>query len=145
VSCRLNSSKPSDAGGSVSPDNGGSENLQDELYHDFSSPQLQRLGSPVFVKLPVDTVGFAGEVRRLKTMTHSLRTLSVAGVEGVVVDVWWGLVERDKPGVYNWQGYLDLFALAKRCGLKVRAVMAFHQCATGPDDRNWSVQISLFF
>ena len=93
----------------------------------------------MFVTLPVDSVSTGGQVRRLKVMAQSFKALSAAGVEGVVVEVWWGLVERDEPRVYNWQGYLDLVALAKRCGLKVRAVMAFHQCATGPDDPHWSV------
>lgn len=91
----------------------------------------------MFVTLPVDSVSTGGQVRRRKVMAQSFKALSAAGVEGVVVEVWWGLVERDEPRVYNWQGYLDLVALAKRCGLKVRAVMAFHQCATGPDDPHW--------
>lgn len=53
------------------------------------------------------------------------------------MEVWWGLVERDEPRVYDWRGYLELVALAKRSGLKVRAVMAFHQCGTGPGDPHW--------
>ena len=109
ISSRLNSSKPSGAGGSLSPDNGGgSEHIQYELYHKFSSPQRRRLGAPVFVTLPVDSVSTGGQVRRLKVMAQSFKALSAAGVEGVVVEVWWGLVERDEPGVYNWQRYLDL-------------------------------------
>lgn len=91
----------------------------------------------MFVTLPVDAVGQAGQVRRRKAMTQSFRALVAAGVEGVVMEVWWGLVERDEPRVYNWQGYLELVALARRSGLKVRAVMAFHQCGTGPGDPHW--------
>ncbi|KAK7861024.1 beta-amylase 1 [Quercus suber] len=72
-------------------------------------------------------------------MAQSFKALSVASVEGVVVEVWWGLVEREKPRVYNRQGHLDLVALVKRCGLKVRVVMAFHQCATGPGNPHWSI------
>ena len=93
----------------------------------------------MFVTLPVDSVSTRGQVRRRKAMAQSFKALSVVDVEGVVVEVWWGLVERDEPRVYNWQGYLDLIALVKRCGLQVRAVMAFHQCATGLDNRYWSV------
>ncbi|CAN1283168.1 Beta-amylase 1, chloroplastic [Linum perenne] len=44
-----------------------------------------------------------------------------------MIDVWWGLVEREAPGVYNWGGYSDLLEMAKRHGLKVQAVMSFHQ------------------
>uniref|UniRef100_A0A803PP18 Beta-amylase n=1 Tax=Cannabis sativa TaxID=3483 RepID=A0A803PP18_CANSA len=133
VSSRFNSSTPSGAGGSVSPDNG---DLQYEFFHGFS-PQRRRRGSPVFVTLPVDAVGPAGQVRRRKAMAQSFRALAAAGVEGLVMEVWWGLVERDRPRVYNWQGYLEIIALARRCGLKVRAVMAFHQCGTGPGDPHW--------
>lgn len=77
-------------------------------------------------------------------MAQSFRALTAAGVEGVVMEVWWGLVERDSPRVYNWQGYLEIVMLAKRCGLKVRAVMAFHQCGTGPNDPFWLVAFHHF-
>ncbi|KAJ1438051.1 Glycoside hydrolase, family 14 [Sesbania bispinosa] len=131
VSSRLNSSKSSDAGGSVSPDNGPYE-----LHHDFS-PQRRRRGSPVFVTLPVNSVGREGKVWRPKAMMLSLRALAAAGVEGVVVEIWWGLVERNGPKVYDWRGYRELVMMACMCGLKVRAVLAFHQHGTGPDDPNW--------
>lgn len=92
----------------------------------------------MFVTLPVDAVSLpAGTMKRKKAMVQSFRALAAAGVEGVVMEVWWGLVERELPRVYNWQGYLEIVVLAKRCGLKVRAVMAFHQCGTGPDDPFW--------
>ncbi|KAL6182832.1 hypothetical protein ACLB2K_044244 [Fragaria x ananassa] len=128
LSARLNS---------VSPDNG---DLQGELFHGFS-PQRRRRGSPVFVTMPIDSVDpLGGQVRRRKTMNQSFKALVAAGVEGVVMEVWWGIVERDQPRVYNWQGYLAIVELAKRCGLKVRAVLAFHQCGSGPPDPNWLVE-----
>lgn len=89
--------------------------------------------------MPVDAVNSSGQVRRLKAMAQSFRALAAAGVEGLVMEVWWGLVERDAPRVYDWQPYLEIVALARRAGLKVRAVMAFHQCGTGPGDPNWFV------
>ena len=49
------------------------------------------------------------------------------GGGGLVLEVWWGLVERDRPRVYDWQGHMEIIALAMRFGLKVRAVMVFHQ------------------
>lgn len=70
-------------------------------------------------------------------MVQSFRALAMVGVEGVVMEVWWGLVERVAPGVYNWRGYMEIVALARRMGLKVRAVMAFHQYGTGPGDPYW--------
>ncbi|XP_057477649.1 beta-amylase 3, chloroplastic-like [Actinidia eriantha] len=133
VTARLNSSTPSN--GFVSPDN---SELQYELQHGVSlSHQHRRKGSPVFVKLPEDAVSAASQMRRRKAMAQAFRALGAAGVEGVVVEVWWGLVEREAPGVYNWHGYAEIVSLARRCGLKVRVVMAFHQCGTGPGDPFW--------
>ena len=110
----FNSSKLSGAGGFIFPDNGGgSKHIQYELYHKFSSPQRQRLGSLVFITLPIDSVSTGGQVWRRKAMAQSFKALSVIVVKGVIVEVWWGLVERDEPRVYNWQ----VVALAKLCGL----------------------------
>ncbi|XP_016433990.1 beta-amylase 1, chloroplastic [Nicotiana tabacum] len=131
LSCRLDSS-------SSVPSNGFDGDLQYELQHGSVSTHYRRRGSPVFVTLPVDAVSLpAGIMKRKKAMAQSFRALTAAGVEGVVMEVWWGLVERELPRVYNWQGYLEIVVLARRCGLKVRAVMAFHQCGTGPDDPFW--------
>ncbi|KAF5729769.1 Beta-amylase 1 [Tripterygium wilfordii] len=135
ISSRLNSSTPSGAGGWVSPDNG--DVYKYELQHGFAAEQRSRMGSPVFVTLPVDAVGPGGQMRRKRAMSQSFKALTAAGVEGVVMEVWWGLVEREQPRVYDWQAYLELVAMARRCGLKVRAVMAFHQCGTGPGDPHW--------
>lgn len=137
LSSRLNSSKSSDAGGSVSPDNG---DFPYELHHDFP-PHRQSIGSPVFVTLPTNAVGPGGQLRKPKATMSSLRTLALAGVEGVVLEIWWGLVERNEPRVYNWRGYRELIMLARTCGLKVRVVLAFHQCGSGAADPNWYVLI----
>lgn len=69
-------------------------------------------------------------------MMLSLKALVVAGVEGVVVEIWWGVVERNQPRVYDWRGYRELVMMACMCGLKVRAVLAFHQHGTDGDDPN---------
>lgn len=70
-------------------------------------------------------------------MMQSLKALAAAGVEGVALEIWWGLVERNEPRVYDWRGYRELVMMASMCGLKVRAVLAFHQHGTVPDDPNW--------
>ena len=38
-------------------------------------------------------------------MNASLQALKSAKVEGIMMDVWWGLVEREAIGSYNWGGY----------------------------------------
>ncbi|CAM8934724.1 unnamed protein product [Rhodiola kirilowii] len=125
---RLNSLGSS---GDVSPD----EEMEFEYEMHYGTSRFK--GTPVFVALPVDVVGPAGQVRRKKAMLQSFRALKTAGVEGVVMEVWWGMVEKLEPGVYNWQGYKEIVAMARSYGLKVRAVMAFHQRGSGPEDPYW--------
>ncbi|KAL4205068.1 hypothetical protein AMTRI_Chr01g112890 [Amborella trichopoda] len=115
-------SKPSGADGSVSPEE------PNELHYLGPAQSRGGRGFPVFVALPLDSVSSDGKMMRRKAMEVSFRALKLAGVEGVAMDVWWGLVERDRPGVYDWRGYREVVEMALRHGLKVRAVMAFHSC-----------------
>lgn len=93
-----------------------------------------RNGVPVFVMMPLDSVTWNHTVNRKKAMNASLQALKSAGVEGIMMDVWWGLVETENPGEYNWGGYLELLEMAKKHGLKVQAVMSFHQCGGNVGD-----------
>ncbi|EPS61951.1 beta-amylase [Genlisea aurea] len=96
--------------------------------------QERRSGVPVFVMMPLDSVTWNHAVNRKKAMNASLQALKSAGVEGIMMDVWWGLVEGEKPGEYNWGGYSELLEMAKKHGLKVQAVMSFHQCGGNVGD-----------
>ncbi|XP_010915994.1 beta-amylase 1, chloroplastic [Elaeis guineensis] len=136
VSSRLYSSKPS-SGANGSLDNPSSSGGGDELHHALPLPPRSEKGAPVFVTLPMNVVGATGQMARRKTMGASFMALAAAGVEGIAVECWWGIVEREAPGVYDWGGYMELVSLARRFGLKVRAIMAFHQCGTGPGDPSW--------
>ncbi|KAI5066563.1 hypothetical protein GOP47_0019187 [Adiantum capillus-veneris] len=92
-------------------------------------------GVPVYVMLPLDSINPSNNtVHRRKAMEASLLALKSAGVEGVMMDVWWGIVERDGPGRYNWSGYKELIDMVKKHGLKVQAVMSFHQCGGNVGD-----------
>ncbi|KAK9082903.1 hypothetical protein Scep_029374 [Stephania cephalantha] len=75
-------------------------------------------GVPVFVMMPLDTVTAEHGVRRRKAVAASLQALKSAGVEGVMIDVWWGLVEGESPGAYNWGGYSEMMEMARKVGLK---------------------------
>ena len=55
--------------------------------------------------MPLDSVTMNNAVNRWKAMNTSLQALKSAGVEGIMMDVWWGLVEREAAGSYNWGGY----------------------------------------
>ncbi|KAF3508359.1 hypothetical protein F2Q69_00004231 [Brassica cretica] len=97
-------------------------------------------GVPVFVMMPLDSVTMGNAVNRRKAMRASLQALRSGGVERIMIDVWWGLVEREAPGGYNWGGYEEVLQMARKVGLKVQAVMSFHQCGGNVGD---SVSIPL--
>ncbi|KAL5973746.1 Beta-amylase 3, chloroplastic [Asimina triloba] len=89
---------------------------------------------PVFVMLPLDTVSMAGSLNKPRALNASFMALKSAGVEGVMVDAWWGLVEKDGPLKYNWEGYVQLAQMAQKHGLKLQVVMSFHQCGGNVGD-----------
>ncbi|KAK4732671.1 hypothetical protein R3W88_025659 [Solanum pinnatisectum] len=105
-----------------------------EREYKVRSSSEKEKGVPVFVMMPLDSVKMDHTVNRKKAMNASLQALKSAGVEGIMMDVWWGLVERDAPGEYNWGGYAELLEMAKKHGLKVQAVMSFHQCGGNVGD-----------
>eukprot|EP00252_Welwitschia_mirabilis_P016455 TRINITY_DN3629_c0_g1_i3.p1 TRINITY_DN3629_c0_g1~~TRINITY_DN3629_c0_g1_i3.p1 ORF type:complete len:478 (-),score=96.07 TRINITY_DN3629_c0_g1_i3:204-1637(-) len=85
---------------------------------------------PVYVMMPLDTFSMNEygviRVKRMKALTVSLRALKLAGVQGVVVEVWWGIVERFSPLHYDWSMYEDLFKLVSDADLKLHTVLSFH-------------------
>jgi beta-amylase len=84
---------------------------------------------PLFVMLPLDTVDpHTNKLKDPKTLRAHLVELQRIGVEGVMCDVWWGIVEREGPGIYDWEAYTDLVEMVAEVGLKLQAVMSFHQC-----------------
>lgn len=96
-------------------------------------PELADTGLPVYVMLPLDTVWLlerdgrsASVIKREAALDVALRTLHKAGVEGVMVDVWWGIVEHAGPQLYDFSAYKRLFGRIAASGLKVQAVMSFH-------------------
>eukprot|EP00252_Welwitschia_mirabilis_P015510 TRINITY_DN3411_c0_g1_i1.p1 TRINITY_DN3411_c0_g1~~TRINITY_DN3411_c0_g1_i1.p1 ORF type:complete len:309 (-),score=32.03 TRINITY_DN3411_c0_g1_i1:95-1021(-) len=113
-----------------------SEVMSDNIAREHILPRKRASGGgvPVFVMLPLDSIRHDNTVNRRKAMNASLQALKSAGVEGVMMDVWWGLVERESPGQYNWSGYRELLDMVKKHGLKAQAVMSFHQCGGNVGD-----------
>jgi len=93
-------------------------------------------GVPVFVMLPLDTVWLGTTqdhpnsktpiLLREKAIEVGLDMLVAAGVEGVMIDIWWGMAEHAAPGLYDFSAYRRLFEQVASRGLKVQAVMSFH-------------------
>eukprot|EP00899_Mesostigma_viride_P006961 jgi/Mesvir1/16266/Mv08512-RA.1 len=89
---------------------------------------------PVTVMLPLDVISPQRKLSDPNLLRSQLMALRSAGVDGVMVDVWWGLVESDEPCVYNWEPYVELFQMAQAMDLKVQPVMSFHQCGGNTGD-----------
>jgi beta-amylase len=112
------------------------ERAPPEAEHaDVAGEKQGKAGVPVFVMMPLDTVRKDGNaLNRRKAVEASLAALKSAGVEGIMVDVWWGIAEAEGPGRYNFNGYMELTEMARKTGLKVQAVMSFHQCGGNVGD-----------
>ncbi|CAL5184879.1 unnamed protein product [Lathyrus oleraceus] len=108
--------------------------MEKEHVSGARSKRGKESGVPVYVMMPLDSVSMGNGVNRKKAVNAAMAALKSAGVEGVMMDVWWGLVEREGPGEYNWGGYNELMEMAKKHGLKVQAVMSFHQCGGNVGD-----------
>lgn len=102
-------------------------------FTDQGAAQPTSSGCPVYVMLPLDTVWVVERdgkkvsvLKKERSLEIALHTLKQAGVEGVMVDVWWGIVERAGPGTYDFSAYKRLFYKVAAAGLRVQAVMSFH-------------------
>ncbi|KAM3295192.1 hypothetical protein ACQJBY_037829 [Aegilops geniculata] len=89
---------------------------------------------PVYVMLPLGVVSVKGEVAEADELVAQLRVLKAAGVDGVMVDCWWGNVEAHRPQEYNWAGYKRLFHIIRDLKLKLQVVMSFHECGGNVGD-----------
>ncbi|OEL25130.1 Beta-amylase 7 [Dichanthelium oligosanthes] len=107
---------------------------------------------PVYVMLPLGVVNGNGEVVDVDELVGQLRVLKAAGVDGVMVDCWWGNVEAHRPQEYNWTGYKRLFQMIRELKLKLQVrfsllmlltyfsgqiaqvVMSFHECGGNVGD-----------
>jgi len=98
--------------------------------------RMERLGPavPVFVMLPLNAVKADGALNNPEGLRAAFKALSNIGVKGVMVDVWWGVVEREGPQQYDWEAYKELTLIAKLYGLKIQAVMSFHACGANVGD-----------
>ncbi|KAK4795628.1 hypothetical protein SAY86_027954 [Trapa natans] len=83
---------------------------------------------PIYVMLPLDVITLNNTLNNQAKLEGQLRKLRAAGVDGVMVDVWWGIVESVGPKQYDWSAYRSLFKLVQKNGLKLQTIMSFHQC-----------------
>lgn len=90
---------------------------------------------PVNLMMPLDTVSNDNVLNNPDQIRQRLQKMKDGGVDGIMVDVWWGLVERDTPKKYNWSPYLQLVQMVDQIGIKIQFVTSFHQCGTNVGDQ----------
>ena len=101
----------------------------------FKVAKQQFAPVPLFVMLQLDTIDPGScRLKEPEILREQLAELKRAGVAGVMCDVWWGIVEREGPGIYDWAAYLELVEMVAAAGLKLQAVMSFHQCGGNVGD-----------
>jgi len=83
--------------------------------------------------LPLTTVSSDGKLSNVADLSQKLDRLKEAGVDGFMVDVWWGVTER-QPQVYDFAAYHELVQLAEKRGMKVQFVASFHRCGGNNGD-----------
>uniref|UniRef100_M4EPZ0 Beta-amylase n=1 Tax=Brassica campestris TaxID=3711 RepID=M4EPZ0_BRACM len=101
---------------------------------------------PVYIVLPLfGIVAKDNKHAELETTERNLKRLKKeACIDGVMVDVWWGIVESKAPKEYNWNGYKELFKMVKRLELKIHAIMSFHKSSQNRKTTSlpsWVVQV----
>ena len=84
---------------------------------------------PVYVMLPLDIMDEDGHLRDKDELYALMKGVKEGtGVYGVMVDVWWGQVQRAGPLEYNFNGYVEVVEMARSLGLKVQPIASFHAC-----------------
>lgn len=112
----------------------------EKLNYSYYSEKNKK-GCPVYVMLPLDTIWVLENdketvsfIKKEKAVEMALNTFKKSGVEGVMVDIWWGIVERQGPKKYDFSAYKRLFKRIAANGLRIQAVMSFHAAGTNVGD-----------
>ncbi|KAL5976079.1 Beta-amylase [Asimina triloba] len=89
---------------------------------------------PVYVMLPLGVVSAENVFENKEELRKQLEQLRAADVDGVMLDIWWGIIENEGPKRYDWRAYRSLFELVQECGLKLQAIMSCHRCGGNVGD-----------
>ncbi|KAF6172744.1 hypothetical protein GIB67_000802 [Kingdonia uniflora] len=89
---------------------------------------------PVYVMLPLGVITEDNVLENKDEIVKQLMELKAADLDGVMVDVWWGIMESKGPKQYDWSGYKSLFQFVQDSGLKLQTIMSFHQCGGNVGD-----------
>lgn len=89
---------------------------------------MQEESLKLYVGLPLDAVSESHSINHARAIAAGLKALKLLGVDGVELPIWWGIVEKEGMGKYNWTGYLALAQLVQKMGLKLHVSICFHGC-----------------
>jgi len=103
-----------------------SEQLRSDSVSGRSTRSKSRDNVRLFVGLPLDTISDCNAVNHARAIAAGLKALKLLGVEGVELPVWWGIVEKEAMGKYEWSGYLALAEMVQNAGLKLHVSLCFH-------------------
>lgn len=70
------------------------------------------------------TITQDNKVAHADGLEKDFAALKAAGVDGVMVDCWWGLVEGQAPQHYVWSGYHHLFNIVRNTNLKLQVPLS---------------------
>jgi len=87
----------------------------------------------VYVMMPLDEVTNRHTLKDRTGLGLALDKLREANVDGIMLDVWWGLTEVS-PRKYNFNASRIIVDMAKDRNLKVQLVTSFHQCGGNVGD-----------
>ncbi|GMJ02034.1 BETA-AMYLASE 9, beta-amylase 3 [Hibiscus trionum] len=79
----------------------------------------------LFAGLPVDAVS-GTVVNNFRAISPGLKAMKLLGLEGVELPIWWGVVENESMGKYEWEGYLTVAEMVRKAGLKLHVTFCFH-------------------
>ncbi|CAJ1941096.1 unnamed protein product [Sphenostylis stenocarpa] len=81
----------------------------------------------LFVGLPQDAVSLGrNTINKTRAIVVGLKALKLLGVEGVELPIWWGIVEKDVMGKYDWSRYLAIAEMVQILGLRLHVTLCFH-------------------
>ncbi|XP_014518782.1 inactive beta-amylase 9 [Vigna radiata var. radiata] len=84
-------------------------------------------GVRLFVGLPLDAVSYdCNSINHARAIAAGLKALKLLGVEGVELPIWWGIVEKETMGEYDWSGYLAIAEMVQKVGLNLHVSLCFH-------------------
>jgi beta-amylase len=99
----------------------------------LSLSALSLCSSDVFVMAPLDIFNSDGSLAYPDKLNSWLSQLSSGSVDGLMIDVWWGLTEPIESS-YRWSGYQSLFGMCAANRLRIVPVLSFHRCGGNVGD-----------